>query len=187
MRHQRYRRVDLRRHPWGGLSRHGRQPQRWQIHGGNSYSTLDGTDLSNVMGLLPGYALPGAGWYVSVAGFSYAFCRIVASSGGWIGTCIDGQTGAEAWNYLGFPIRIVQKLPLAAAATSLTGQAMMLFGDMALAASFGERREMRVKFLTERFAEFDQIGVVGTERFDVNIHSMGDNTTAGPLVALVAP
>ena len=30
-----------------------------------------------------------------------------------------------------------------------------------------------------------QVAVLGTERVDINVHDLGDNTNAGPLIALI--
>jgi hypothetical protein len=35
--------------------------------------------------------------------------------------------------------------------------------------------------------ETDQIAVRGKERFDINVHDLGDDTDAGPIVALKTP
>ena len=51
----------------------------------------------------------------------------------------------------------------------------------------GERRGVTIKRSEHRYFENDQIGLLGTERFDVNVHDMGDTATAGPLVSLVSP
>jgi hypothetical protein len=50
----------------------------------------------------------------------------------------------------------------------------------------GTRRGITVK--TSEHFKFtnDQIAITGTERVDINAHSLGDNTTAGPIIALVA-
>ncbi len=77
----------------------------------------------------------------------------------------------------------VQVLPQTSA--TQTGSVMIAFGDLSQAAVLGDRRELRLKFLTERFADTDQIGIIGTERVDIVAHSLGDNTTAGPVVGLV--
>jgi len=51
----------------------------------------------------------------------------------------------------------------------------------------GERRGITIKRSDHRYFENDQIGILGTERFDVNVHDMGDTVVAGPLVSLVSP
>jgi HK97 family phage major capsid protein len=62
---------------------------------------------------------------------------------------------------------------------------MLYFGDLSLAARMGERRGIRVKTSDDRYFEYDQIGIQATERVDVNVHDVGDATTAGPIVALI--
>ena len=59
------------------------------------------------------------------------------------------------------------------------------YGDLALASTMGDRRGIRFRLSEDRYWELDQIGVKGTERFDIINHDIGDNTTAGPVVALI--
>jgi HK97 family phage major capsid protein len=87
--------------------------------------------------------------------------------------------------YLGFPIRVTPKLPTSI--SSLTGQAMMLFGDLSLAAAVGNRRGVTVQTSDQRYLDTDQIAVRGRERLDIVVHDSGDNSKARPIVALVAP
>jgi HK97 family phage major capsid protein len=68
---------------------------------------------------------------------------------------------------------------------SQTGKPMVLFGDLSMAASVGDRRTMTVRLLRERFAEEGCTGAMLSPRFDINVHDLGDNSTAGPLVALL--
>lgn len=150
--------------------------------GHNTFATLDAVDITGTMGLLPQYALPNAKFYISQTGFATCFERLIATAGG---NRIDTLDGSIVYRYLGFPIVISQKLPLAT--STLSGKAMLFFGDLTLAAAMGERRGVTIRRLDERFADSDQIGIMGTERFDINVHDMGDNVTAGPLVSLVAP
>ena len=42
-----------------------------------------------------------------------------------------------------------------------------------------------LQVLRELYAANGQIGVLGFERFDIVNHDMGDNTNAGPVVALI--
>lgn len=146
--------------------------------GHSTYATLDNTDLTGLMGKLPQYALTNAKFYCSQTAFATVFERLVAAAGG---NSISTLDGAVQYRYLGFPIIISQKLPTTA---SVTGTVTMFFGDLAKAAAMGERRGVTIRRLDERFADTDQIGILGTERFDINVHDMGDTSNAGPLVAL---
>lgn len=150
--------------------------------GHNTFATLDASDITGLMGTLPQYALANAKFYVSQLCFATAFERLIATAGG---NSINTLDGSIVYRYLGFPIVISQKLP--AIATTLTTKAMLFFGDLNLAAAMGERRGVTIKRSDQRYFDQDQIGILGTERFDINVHDMGDNTTAGPLVSLVAP
>jgi HK97 family phage major capsid protein len=150
--------------------------------GHNTFATLDAIDITGLMGLLPQYALPNAKFYCSEMAYAICFARLLATAGGNSTLTLKGTPGL---NYLGFPISIAQKLP--AITTTLSGKAMLFFGDLQKAAALGDRRGVAIRPLNERYADNDQIGVMGTERFDINCHDVGDNTTAGPIVALVAP
>ena len=76
-------------------------------------------------------------------------------------------------------------LPAGTAATDYNDKPMILFGDMRKAVTFGSRRDTTLKVDGSRYLEFDQVAVMGTERYDINVHDLGDNTDAGPLVALI--
>jgi HK97 family phage major capsid protein len=148
--------------------------------GHNTFLTIDSTDLTNLMGAAPALAMPGARWFVSQRGYATTFCRLAAVAGGIVNKWVNGVLMPT---FLGFPVQMTQVMPQVT--TALTGQVMVAFGDMSLAASLGDRRQLKLRFLTERFIDQDQVGVIGSERIDINIHDLGDNTTAGPVVGLV--
>jgi HK97 family phage major capsid protein len=146
-----------------------------------TFATLDGTDLANLLAAVPAVALPGARWFVSQFGFATTFARLAGVSGGDLDD--DSATAVVRRSYLGFPIQMVPSLPQVG--TSLAGQVMALFGDMSLAATFGDRRQITIMRSEDRYMDTDQIGVLGTQRVDINTHDLGDNSTAGPIVGLV--
>lgn len=162
--------------------------------GHNSYATLDMTDMTGLMATLPEYAKPDAKWYISQVGFYSTMGRLMGAAGG---NRIDTLTMEIEKRFLGFPVVISQKLPLTAPLTSQTGAAMFFFGNLAKAAAMGERRQITIRRSEHRYFENDQIGLLGTERFDINIHDFGDQSirdqtgnlvaVPGPLVAMVAP
>ena len=119
--------------------------------------------------MLPQYALPNAKFYISQTGFGNSLARLMLTAGGSATQIMPD--GSVQHVLAGFPVVISQKLP--SILTTLTGKAMMFFGDLAKAAKLGERRGVTVRRLNERFADADQIGIMGTERFDINVHDMG--------------
>lgn len=144
-----------------------------------TFATLDNTDLTKLIGTLPQYALQRAKFYCSAVAFGTCFERLVATAGGNSVATLDG---AVQYRYLGFPIIISQKLPVVT--STLNGQIMILFGDLALAAAIGERRVATIKRSEERYFDQDQIGILGTERVDIVAHDLGDTSSPGPIVGL---
>jgi HK97 family phage major capsid protein len=146
----------------------------------DTFAEVTATDLATVMAACPAYALSNAKWYCSQPAFSLVFERLVAAGGG---NTISTLAGPAERRYLGYPIVIDQKMPTSTG--DLSNVAMLLFGDMRRAVAFGDRQGFRVLTSNERYMEFDQIGILGIERYDIKVHSLGDGTTAGPIVALI--
>lgn len=158
-------------------------------HSAGQYATSSATltsltvaDFTGVMGKLPQYALPGAKWYMSQQMFYTAAGTVLAKAGG--NTIATLATDPMNPRLLGFPVKIAQKLPIAAPGS---GKVQFLFGDLSKSSALGERRGVTIRRSDHRYFENDQIGILGTERFDINNHDLGDTTNAGPLVAAVSP
>ncbi len=147
----------------------------------NLFNEIDAADLIGLIGALPQYANGSAKFYCSQYAKAQVFDRLKAAGGG--NTASDLAAGSGP-SYLGYPIEISQKMPMGAA-TDYDALAMILFGDLSMAAMLGNRRGMAVKVSEDRYLESDEIGIRGTTRSDINVHSLGDNTTAGPIVALI--
>jgi HK97 family phage major capsid protein len=148
----------------------------------NTYGALTTTDIGAFLGLVPNYAIANARLVMNHAGFANTFYRLAQSSGALTSQVINGEA---TWFYLGIPITLTPKLP--SQTTSISGKAMMLCGDFRLGAAIAQRRGVTVRRSEDRYLDSDQIGVIGTERVDIVTHGMGDNTTVGPIVSLVAP
>lgn len=150
--------------------------------GHNTFLTIDGIDLSNLMSGVRASAIPNAAWLCSQTCFANTFCRLTAGgSGGYIETReVDGVLTPC---YLGFPVILSAKMPLIAG--SLNGKMMLAFGDMYAGSVLGQRRAITLARSEDRYMDQDQIGVLGTERFHANVHDVGDNTNFGSIAALV--
>lgn len=150
--------------------------------GHDTFAEIDASDIAAVMGKLPRYAERNAKWYVSQVGWSVMFQRLIAAAGGVTMSELTG--GKPVRRFLGYEVVIDQTLPTAT--TDISDTAMLFFGDLSLAVAMGERRGIRIKTSDDRYFEYDQLGVQGTERVDINVHDLGDAVTAGPLIALIA-
>jgi HK97 family phage major capsid protein len=95
------------------------------------------------------------------------FERLIGASGG---VTKDQASGRTIREYNGYPVEITPAmLAPAAPTTDASDVAMILFGDLNMSASMGDRRGMTISRSTEyKFAE-DQIAIKGTERFDINV------------------
>ena len=149
--------------------------------GASTFGTLTAGDLASLMMQVRATAYPRAAWYASVTGMALTFSRLAISAGGEL--TMGMADGIPTPFFNGFPVILTQKLPLVA--TTLSGKAMMAFGDMYAGAVMGQRRGLTVKRSDERYFDTDQIGILVTERFDAVIHDMGDATNAGSLAVLV--
>lgn len=146
----------------------------------DTFAELALTDLTTLMSLVPTYALAGAKWYCSQVAWALVFQRIMAASGG---NSIDTLTGAVTQSFLGYPAEITPSMPTSTG--SLDNQVMIAFGNLRQAATLGDRRQMSLMVSEHRYMELDQIAIRGTQRVDINVHDLGDGTTAGPIVGLV--
>jgi HK97 family phage major capsid protein len=145
-------------------------------------SSLTVADFTGVMGILPQYALGSAKWYMSQQMFYTAAGTVLAKGGG--NTIATLATDPMNPRLLGYPVVFAQKLPVV---TPGSGKPMFYFGDLSLSSALGERRGVIIRRSDDRYFENDQIGLLGTERFDISNHDLGDNTNAGPLVAAKSP
>jgi HK97 family phage major capsid protein len=148
--------------------------------GNDLFSEITGADLAKAMGALPAYAVRNAKWFCSQQAFSNIFERIVSAAGG---NTLESLAMPARRQYLGYPIIVSQALPTSTA--DLSNKVMALFGDLPRAALFGARREVRVNVSTDRFLEFDQVAITGSERFHIVVHDVGTDAVAGPVVGLV--
>jgi HK97 family phage major capsid protein len=88
--------------------------------------------------------------------------------------------------FQGIPVMFSQVMGTATATSTIA----VFLGNFALGCSFGDRRKQTLEFSREatiggvNLFEYDMIAVKCSQRMDINVHSIGDNTTAGPIVAL---
>lgn len=163
------------------------------VHTGSYYTALGGAgacdvwseagtdDLDGVMGILPAYAMMAEPkWYCPVGAVHSIFGRLLMAGSG---NKVSDLAGKLPLQYAGYEI-----VPVAAWADSSTtdysATIMVLFGALQLAATIGDRRSVSVKVADQLYAATDQVGIFGSERFDINVHDIG-GTAAGPMVGLL--
>lgn len=139
-------------------------------------------ELSSVMGRLPSYARVGATWLSSPTFDEMIFSRLMAAGGGNTTITLAGDITPA---YLGKRREINEFMPSDSTA-DLTNLVAILYGNFKPACLIGDRRGIIIQVLREKYAEYNQIGVLGTERIDMNFrHAIGDSTKAGSVCALI--
>lgn len=135
-------------------------------------------EVITIMSKLPSYALPRAKWYINPAGKAGMCDAISLAAGG--NTVREIASGALPM-FAGYPVVVSSAMPAAPA----NAVVYAFFGDLSMSTTFGDRRGITIKVSQDRYLEYDQIGVQATERFCIVNHDLGDNTSAGPIVAMV--
>lgn len=150
--------------------------------GHDSISEIDIADITSLMGLLPRYAKRGAAWFCSPVVQEMVFTRLAATAGG---NTIQTMQGTYQPAFLGYPIVTSDLLFDTTTATAGNNKVMLMFGNLGLAASLGDRRSLMLGLSDQKYWSEDMIAIKGTERIDINIHDIGDTSVAGPVVALI--
>ena len=150
----------------------------------SSFADLSLDNIGAFMGLLPEYAdTPNAKFYMHKAVWHGAFEAALTSAGGTSAREIkDGYAGQPT--LFGYPVVFTQVMRSSYTADKIVA----LFGDLTLAASFGDRRQTTIQISDSALNAFeqDELAIRGTERFDINVHDAGDSSTTGPIVGLLA-
>jgi HK97 family phage major capsid protein len=142
-----------------------------------AFETLDKEDFLGVVAKCPRYALPGARWYISPAGYHAAMQRLDLNQGGSVSVA-----GGFGLSFLGYPVVLTNVMDSTLGAN--VNKIVALFGDLAMAGALGIRQGYALRVSQERFVEYDQTLVTGVVRANAVFHSLGSTTEAGPVIAL---
>lgn len=150
--------------------------------GNLSFKTLDMADFTSVVGRCPEYAKANAKWFISPAGHADSMMNLAYTAGG---NSVVDVTGKIVETFLGYPV--VKTHVLNGVLTDEASTIKCLFGDLSLAATLGERRQMSIATSEHLYFAQRQIAVLAVQRFDIVNHDYGDAANAGPVVALKTP
>lgn len=151
-----------------------------------SYGSLTLANFQDVVARLPQYAdTPNARWFVHRGVFFGVMQKLALAAGGV--TAAEVTAGGREFRFLGYPVAFSQIMPNVPA----TNQIVAILGDLAKAALFGDRRMTQIALSEHSDFANDLIAIRGTERFDINVHDVGNaSATAtlrvpGPITALI--
>lgn len=145
---------------------------------GNTWDEFTLNDFLTLIGTLPEYAeTSNVKFFCSKLFWSTVMVRLAKEANG--NSESDIISGGKK-QFLGYPVEVSQVFPKAATNDKI----MCLFGDLRLAAMMGDRRRTTIRTSEHVHFEEEEIAIAGSERFDINVHDIGDTVAAGPLLAL---
>jgi HK97 family phage major capsid protein len=154
---------------------------------GATWDSITREDMVAVVGRLPEYAdTPDTKWYCSRKFYTDVMLRIMLEAGGVTAAQLEGM---RYKSFLTYPVEVAQVMPRKSGASQIP----CLFGDLRQAARFGDRKQIAVDVTDSNRTEFEEdlLTVKGVERFDINVHDVGnasaveDEREAGPVVGLI--
>jgi HK97 family phage major capsid protein len=150
--------------------------------GHDTFSEVDVSDVTSLIGLLPVYARAGARWLVSGMFDAMVFGRLKLTAGGNTEQSVQGRV--VEGTYAGFPVTAAHHMP-AGAGTTYNGVTIALLGNFNLGVAFGTGSGMMMTVDPYTLAHKNLTRIITTERIDINAHGVNKSTTvAGPIVGL---
>lgn len=158
------------------------------VASGNAWSEIVIGDLLALVGKLPSFARTSGNvrWYCTSEFWATVLQRLALAAGGVTHAEFEGQLKES---FLGKPVELVEAMQHVEANDTIP----LLYGNLAQAATFGDRRGITVKTTDSNDTDFeaDLEATKATERFDINVHDVGNASAtaadrrAGPVVALL--
>ena len=150
----------------------------------NTWAATVIADLTSLISVVPVYAQAGMKFLCSSQYYYQVMVPLLNAAGGVTGT--ELQNGFRMPMFQGIPVVFSQAMPIATATSSIP----VYLGNFAMGVSFGDRRRPSIQFSREatigslNLFETDMIAIKSSQRIDINVHSIGSNSAAGPIVAL---
>lgn len=150
----------------------------------NTWAAMVIADITSLIAEVPVYAQSGMQFLCSSQFYYQVMVPLLNAAGGVTG--MELQNGFRTPMFQGIPVKFSQVMPTATATSTIA----LYLGNFAMGASFGDRRKMTLEFSKEATVDSvnlftnDLIAVKSSQRIDINVHSIGSNTAAGPILAL---
>lgn len=149
--------------------------------GGTSPGAASSSSLSLTMGLCPQFARSAnTAWHMTPEMWNFLMTRLGQAQGG--ATFKEFQEFGDVPMLLGRPVIFNNVMP--SANTTSANRINAIFGDMSLAADFGDRKGVEIDISDQRYWDEVNIGLRAVVRHDINVHDVGSTTTQSPVVFL---
>lgn len=130
-----------------------------------------------VMAKLPQHSQAGAKWYCSPYFFATCMQNLDLAQGGSV-----GMSQGMGLTFLGKPVVLTDQLP---GSSDSTGVIMALYGDLMNSSIYGVRQGIEIASSDQVNFLSDQSVIRAVARVAITHHTLGDSTTAGPVIGLV--
>ena len=144
---------------------------------GDTPDEVTKANLLRMMAVMPSHSRAGARWYVSPYFFADCMQALDAAQGGSI-----GLAQGLGLTFMGYPVVTTDEMP---GSGDQTGKVMALFANLGNAAIFGTRQGIEIASSDQVAFLSDQTVLRATARVAISWHTLGSDTAAGPVVALV--
>jgi HK97 family phage major capsid protein len=144
---------------------------------GDTPDEVTKANLLAMMAKLPQHSRAGAKWYVSPYFFATCMQALDLNQGGSV-----GLSAGMGMTFLGSPVVFTDQLPGAA---DSTGVVMALYGDLANSSIYGTRASIELASSDQVNFLSDQTVIRAIARVGITHHTLGSDTVAGPVIALV--
>jgi HK97 family phage major capsid protein len=153
-----------------------------QIASGNSWEEITRADVLGLVSKLPAFARREGSvkWYCSHEFWAKVLLPIEMDAGS---VSYTEEGGESKPLFIGKPVEFVEVMP----SEEANNQIPLLYGNLAQAAVFGDRRGVTIKRTDASATEFetDIESIKASARFDIVVHSVGDEENAGAIVGLM--
>ncbi len=148
--------------------------------GNTSFDTLDMADFERAIAKLKMYSGIRPVWFIHSSGYAASMSRLLDAGGG--NTNVTLSNGVPSLFFKGYPVVFSQVLN--STLTTQTSQIVAYFGDLRMAAMFGDAKGVEITSDSSLYFKQNALAIRGIQRYDINVHDRGTASTGGALIAV---
>ena len=147
---------------------------------GDEATDVTKADLLKVMAKMPQHSRMGAKWYCSPYFFNVVMQGLDYAQGGSVGLSVGLEN--LGFTFMGYPVVLSDQFP---GSGDQSDKVMALFANLANSSIYGTRAGIELQSSDQVNFLSDQTVIRATARVAINHHTIGSDTVAGPVIALV--
>ena len=144
---------------------------------GDTPEEITKANMLAMIAKMPQHSRAGAKWFCSPYFFATCMQNLDLNQGG-----SAGMTGGMGLSFLGSEVVLTDQLP---AGTDSTGVVMCVYGNLMNSSIYGTRAGIEIASSDQVNFLSDQTVIRAVARVAISHHTIGSDTVAGPVIALV--